>query len=249
MERKKNLWSGLSYPEEPTPATFLISLDFLASKKHRAHAAVLIQLIKLERATRHQSTVNWALVVSVLTELLLFMVNKPQHGWQSFRAAYKPPHHMAYSTDTTGSTDGLRPEPLQPPIYTLLMSNRAVCRAYIVSVKTEPNLTVYSLHILLGVGSGEEKTDLVPFRASHLLVTVIVLLSLLQHPVQKTERKEFLQWPYPPVWQALLSLHLQVEFIMSVAFAYVLAYATPVTSHSSGSRDCSLTMTAEAQER
>lgn len=102
------------------------------------------------------------------------MVNKPQHGWQSFRAAHKPPHHMAYSTDTTGSTDGLRPEPLQPPIYALLMSNRAVCRAYIVSVKTEPNLTVYSLHILLGMESGEEKTDLVPFRASHLLVTVIV---------------------------------------------------------------------------
>lgn len=179
----------MSYPEEPTPATFLISLDFLASKKDRAHAAVLIQLIKLERATRHQSTVNWALVVSVLTELLLFMVNKPQHGWQSFRAAHKLPHHMAYSTDTTGSTDGLRPEPLQPPIYALLTSNRAVCRAYIVSIKTEPNLTVYSLHILLAMGSGEEKTDLVPFRASHLLVTVIVLLSLLQHPVQKTMQR------------------------------------------------------------
>lgn len=48
MGKKKKLSSGLSYPEEPTPTTFLTSLDFLVSKKDRAHAAVLMQLIKLE---------------------------------------------------------------------------------------------------------------------------------------------------------------------------------------------------------
>ena len=117
-----------------------------------------------------------------------------------------------------------------PYIYALLMSNRAVCRAYIVSIKTEPNLTVYSLHILLGRRPGGKKPDPVPFRASLLLVIVIVLLSLLRHPMQKTECKEFLQWPHPPGWQALLSLRPRVEFIMNMAFAYVLVYATPVTS-------------------
>lgn len=88
---RENLWSGLAHPEEPSPATFLIGLDCLTPKDNRAHAAALIQLIKLERATRHQSRVNWALGVSELTGLLLFMANKPQHGWQSFKAVHKPP--------------------------------------------------------------------------------------------------------------------------------------------------------------
>lgn len=218
----KKLQSGLSYPEEPTQATFLTSLDFLASKD-RAHAAVLIQLIKLERATRHQSTVNWALAVSVLTELLLFMVNKPQHGWQSFRAAYKPPHHVAYSMDTTGSTNGLGPEPLHSEWATELS------KSYIASIKTEPNLSLFYPYSA-GKGVRGEKTDSVPFRASHLLVIVVILLSLLGHPMQKTECKEFLQWSHPPGWQALLWHRPWVEFSMNMAFAYVLVYATPVTS-------------------
>jgi len=134
----KKLRSGLSCPGEPTWATFLTSLDFLASKD-RAHAAVLIQLIKLERATRHESTVNRALAFSVLAELLLFMVNKPQHGWQSFRAAHEPSHHMACSTDTTGSRMGWGQSLCKPPIYALLMSNRAVCKAYKASINTTPN--------------------------------------------------------------------------------------------------------------
>lgn len=88
---------------------------------------------------------------------------------------------------------GLGPEPLQPPVCALLMSNRAFCRVYVVSTKTGPNLTVYSLHFLLGSRSGGVKTAPVPLRASHVLVIVIVLLSLLGHPVQKAECKEFLQ--------------------------------------------------------
>lgn len=106
------------------------------------------------------------------------MANKPQHGWQSFRAAKKPLHHEEYSTDTFGSTDGLGPAPLQPAIHAPLMSNRAVCRAYIVSTKREFNLTVYSVHILLGKNSQRKKQRLVPvpFRVFYFFVTLIILL-------------------------------------------------------------------------
>lgn len=121
------------------------------------------------------------------------MVNKPQHGWQSFKAVHKPLHHTACSVDTTGSVDGLGPEPLQPPGYSLLMSNRAFCSLSIVSIKTGPNLTVYSLHFFLGSRSGGVKTTPAAFRASRVLVIVIALLPLLGHPVQKAECKEFLQ--------------------------------------------------------
>lgn len=87
------------------------------------------------------------------------MANKPQHGWQSFRAAEKPLHHEDYSTDTFGSTDGLGPAPLQPAIHIPLMRDRAVCRAYIVSTKRESNLTVYSVHILLGKRTVGRKSE------------------------------------------------------------------------------------------
>lgn len=56
--RRNKTGSGLSYTEELAPATCLTRLGFLASKEDRAHTAVLVQLIKVERATRHQSTVN-----------------------------------------------------------------------------------------------------------------------------------------------------------------------------------------------
>lgn len=191
----KKLCSWLSCTKEPTQATLLAPPDFLVPKEENTRGAVLIELIKLEQATRQHSMVSWALAVSVLIELLLFMVNKPQREWQNFRASTKPLHHSAQSTGTPGSTGGLGPEPLQPAAYVPLMSSRAVCRARIGSTKTEPNLTVYPVCIL-------------PQRG------IIILLSLL---LCRSQKVELLLWPPPPSWQALLAvfwgrIHRQYTF-------------------------------------
>lgn len=121
------------------------------------------------------------------------MVNKPQHRWQSFKAVHKPLHHTACSVDTTGSVDGAGARAPAAPCVRTPNEQQSFLQAYVVSTKTGPNLTVYSLHFLLGSRSGGVKTAPVPLRASHVLVIVIVLLSLLGHPVQKAECKEFLQ--------------------------------------------------------
>lgn len=120
----------------------------------------------------------------------------------------------------------------KPPIHALLMSNRAVCKAYIASIQTESNLTVYSNYILLGKGSGGEKKNQTQ---CHLEIPTCWLLLQFYSCCSGTlcrrqNVKNFCNDLILLVGRHCLSLRPRVEFSMKMAFAFVLVYATPVTS-------------------